>query len=149
MGFKESTFMIVLILLLQGLDARADEQKFEKKTIQVGSQKLMVEVANTPEKLQQGLMFRKSLEDGKGMLFIFDDEDTRHFWMKNTFIDLSIGFFDKSKTLVDVQDMKATTSVMSTNLKTYTSKSPATYALEVPLGWFSRKKIKIGDKLKD
>ena len=50
------------------------------------------EIADTPEKAEKGLMFRESLAEDAGMLFIFEDEAQRAFWMKNTFINLDIIF---------------------------------------------------------
>lgn len=120
---------------------------FEKKSIIVGGQSLHVEIADTGAKQEQGLMNRNSLKDGEGMLFVFEDARARTFWMKNTFVDLDIGFFDKNKKLFDIQTMKASPSVMETHLQTYQSQGPALYALEVPAGWFGRKKIKKGSTL--
>jgi uncharacterized protein len=108
---------------------------------------LMVEVADSSEKWEFGLMFKKKLLDGEGMLFIFPDEQPRQFWMKNTFIDLDIGYFDSKKTLVSISTMKGVTSEMETNLAVYPSKSPAQYALEVPKGWFQKHKVTPNDKL--
>lgn len=120
---------------------------FKSKDIHVGKQKIKVELAETEEQQEHGLMYRQSLKDGTGMLFVFKDEKLRRFWMKNTFIDLSIGYFDEKKVLVDIQDMKAVKSEMEQNPPTYPSARPAKYALEVPLGWFMRAKLKKGDKL--
>lgn len=122
------------------------EIKFDKKKIKLGSKTLVVEIADTPEKTARGLMYRKQLPEGTGMLFIFPDEQTRSFWMRNTFVPLSIGFFNSKKELVDVQDMEPSTSEMQLDLPTYVSKAPAQYALEVPKGWFSRHKIKLKQK---
>ncbi|MBC7742658.1 MAG: DUF192 domain-containing protein [Bdellovibrionaceae bacterium] len=93
-------------------------------------------------------MFRKKLGSDEGMLFVFESEGIRTFWMKNTLIDLSIGYFDKSKKLIDIQEMKAMNSVLEKDLPTYPSKSPAMYALEMPTGWFKKNKIKEGAQLR-
>jgi uncharacterized membrane protein (UPF0127 family) len=90
-------------------------------------------------------MFRKSMPENDGMLFIFSQEDTRYFWMKNTYIDLSIGYFDKEKALIDIQEMKAT-SMMETRPPSYPSAKPAMYALEMNKGWFAKNKVKLGEK---
>ena len=119
---------------------------FEKKKIKLGNQILTVEIADTNEKSAQGLMFRKSLPEGTGMLFEFPNEEVRAFWMKNTFIPLSIGYFDSKKTLIDIQDMLPAQSEMQNEFPNYPSKGPAQYALEVPKGWFLKKKIILGQK---
>ena len=92
-------------------------------------------------------MFRKELAMGTGMLFIYPEEKTLSFWMKNTLIPLSIGFFNKDGLLVDMQDMQPA-SMAEKNIQIYKSNGLAKYALEVPLGWFKKTKIKIGDRLK-
>ena len=117
---------------------------FEKKTILINKKKLTVEMAKSDQQHEHGLMFRKKLGLNQGMLFVFNDEQIRNFWMKDTIINLSIGYFDKNKKLVDMQEMKATTSVMEQNLQTYPSANPAMYALEMTEGWFTKNKIKIG-----
>ena len=117
---------------------------FEKKMILINKKKLTVEIAKSDQQHEHGLMFRKKLGLNQGMLFIFDDEQIRNFWMKDTIINLSIGYFDKNKKLIDIQEMKATTSVMEQNLQTYPSASPAMYALEMTEGWFAKNKIKPG-----
>lgn len=137
--------LIFAIALFSSLNVFA-EVHFDKKKIQVGGVALNVEIADTSEKSARGLMFRKKLEDGDGMLFVFPQEEPHTFWMKNTFIPLSIGFFDRSKKLIDIQDMEPVRSEMQTDLKTYPSAGPAMYALEVPQGWFKKHKVNLGAK---
>jgi len=134
-------FLFILCLMLPGL--LMAQVQFSQKKIKIGSQILNVEIADTPEKSAQGLMFRKELPEGRGMLFIFPNEQPRSFWMKNTFIPLSIGFFNAKKELIDIQDMVPATSSMQINFPTYESKGPAQYVLEVPKGWFAKHKIRL------
>lgn len=141
---KDILFILFLFFPLLSFS----ENHFETKKIKIGSQILTVEIADTDEKTSRGLMFRNSLKPGHGMLFIFKTEEVRSFWMKNTFLDLSIGFFNKEKELIDIQDMKAAHSEMQNSFPQYTSSGPAQYALEVPKGWFQTHKIKIGNKFK-
>ncbi len=106
---------------------------------------LVVEVAKTDEQRSQGLMFRQNLPDGTGMLFIFPNEMVMSFWMKNTLIPLSIGFFDKARVLDEVLDMSPPLGpVRDDQLSRYQSRKANLYALEVPQGWFTAKKIKPG-----
>lgn len=121
---------------------------FSKKTIHLGQRKIHVEVAVTPDQHARGLMFRESLPADEGMLFIFEGEEPRSFWMKNTLIDLSIAYFDKNGTLVDIQEMKTGKGVPDQILPSYSSRAPAKYALEMNKRWFDRNKIKLGTKLK-
>lgn len=143
---KAAVFVSTLMLGFHCAFGAPDVQ-FGKKKIKVGGVPLTVEIADTPEKTSRGLMFRQKLDEGTGMLFIFPDEEIRSFWMKNTFIPLSIGFFDSGKKLVDIQDMKPVKSELESNPPSYLSAAPARYALEVPKGWFKKKKIKLGAEL--
>ncbi len=110
--------------------------------------KIQAEMAESEAQHEYGLMFRKELGPKEGMLFVFKDELIRSFWMKNTIINLSIGYFNKNKKLIDIQEMKAVTSVLQTDIPTYPSESPAQYALEMPEGWFKKNSIKVGAQLK-
>lgn len=129
-----------------------DEINFSKKNIEVWDKKntavLSVEIAETDKQHAHGLMFREKLNNNEGMLFVFNDEQVREFWMKNTLIDLDIGYFNKKMELIDIKQMKAVTSIMQTDLPAYPSKSPAMYALEVTKGWFRKNKIGEGAKFK-
>jgi uncharacterized protein len=140
---------IILILIIIARVVWADSAiSFATKKITLGNKDLLVDVADSDDKRQQGLMYRKILEDGRGMLFVFDGEQRRTFWMKNTYVPLSIGFFDSKKVLVEYFDMEPA-SELDRAPKVYPSKKPAQYALEVPKGWFKKKGIKIGTKFRD
>lgn len=145
---------IILILgfLFVALGANAKdlkpEVKFETAEIQIGSKKITVELAETPQQHEKGLMYRETLEKDKGMLFIFNREDTLSFWMKNTYVDLSIAYINKKLKIVDIQEMKATSPLEISEPPTYPSKKPAMYALEMPKGWFKASNIKVGQSLK-
>lgn len=140
-------FLVSLIICF-GLAAFSSEVTFEKKKIQIKSHTLEVEWAETEAQLQRGLMFRQSLPEGTGMFFVFDQERILSFWMKNTFVPLSIAFINSAYVIVDIQDMEPVKSVMQTALPSYSSRKPARFALEVPQGWFARHKISVGDKVR-
>ncbi len=123
------------------------EIHFKKKEIFIGKHKISAELAENAEQHAQGLMYRKELKEGTGMLFIFSDEQQRTFWMKNTFIPLSIGYINAQKKLIDIQDMVPVKSEMEQSPPVYPSAGPAKFALEVPRGWFHKKKVKLGDLL--
>ncbi len=142
-----SRVLLAIIPLLFFLSS-AKASDFKKRKIRLGPKTLVVEMAETPAQHERGLMFRESLGADEGMLFVFKNEETRFFWMKNTLIDLSIGYFDKSGTLVDIQEMKSGKGIPESQLASYPSAKPAKYALEMNKGWFDKNKIKIGSKLK-
>ncbi|MEZ4871383.1 MAG: DUF192 domain-containing protein [Bdellovibrionales bacterium] len=140
--------VFIIILVTSSAIAFASELKKEQIKISIGEVSLQVEVAKTPAERATGLMNRTVLKNGEGMLFVFEGNQTRSFWMKNTFIPLSIGFFDTKGVLVDMQDMEPVTSVLQTQIPQYRSRKPAKYALEVPRGWFSKVGIQLGDRLR-
>lgn len=117
---------------------------FEKKKIKLAKQTITVEVAQSEAQHERGLMFREKLGPREGMLFVFKDEQIRSFWMKNTIINLSIGYFNKDRKLIDIQEMKAITTIMQQDLPVYPSQLPAMYALEMAEGWFKKNKIAVG-----
>jgi len=137
-----------ILIILVFTSSLAFAVEFKTKKLSLGKQTLTVELAETEEQTAQGLMFRKELKEGTGMLFIFPSEELRSFWMKNTFVPLSIGFFNAKKELIDIQDMAPAASEMQTNFPSYQSQGPAQYALEVPKGWFAKHKIKLRDKFR-
>ena len=145
---RKQAWLFLLVSLCYLYHAFAQEPvHFEKAKISLGGTNLLVEVADTNEKREHGLMNRTSLAENSGMIFIFEEEQPLSFWMKNTLIPLDIGYFDKHKTLIDIQSMQPT-SPMEMQPKVYPSKKPAQYALEMPVNWFTRHKVKIGAQYK-
>ena len=71
--------------------------------ITIGDKKYKVEIADTPEKQEKGLMGRKSLPEDQGMLFIYDEPQDLSYWMKNTLISLDIIFIDDDMEVVSVK----------------------------------------------
>ena len=134
----KKSFYVMLVIISTTVGVSQEIVTFNQKTIIIGNSRLVVEVADNPSRREQGLMYRKSLPEENGMLFIFDTSEMVGFWMKNTYIPLDIGFFDEDKVLFDVHSMKP----LSTDV-TYSSKK-AKYALEVNEGWFERHSIKLG-----
>lgn len=119
---------------------------FKKKKIVILGHVVTVQVADTTRLRKRGLMHRKkNLGPDEGMLFIFEDSRPLSFWMKNTFIPLSIGFFDKNKKLLNVKNMSPESIlVQEQQLKKYSSQGPAKYALEVDVDWFKKRKVPRG-----
>ncbi len=103
---------------------------------------LRVEVADTAALRERGLMFRKTLGDDRGMLFVFPHERPLNFWMKNTSIPLSIAFISSGGVINEILDMDP----LDTSV-TYPSSRPARYALEVNRGWFGKKGITSGSRV--
>lgn len=113
-------------------------------TLRLGEHVLAVELASTPEQWYRGLMHRERLGDDEGMLFVYPDSQPRRFWMKNTFIPLSVGLFDAEGRLVEILHLDPPRSVAQVALPVTASRQPARYALEVRQGWFADHAIAIG-----
>lgn len=98
--------------------------------------KLQVEIADTNESRSKGLMYRKNLEKNSGMLFVFKYEIMLSFWMKNTYIPLSIAYINSDGRINDIHLMQPLdTSVI------YKSNRKSMYAIEVNQGWFKNNNI--------
>jgi uncharacterized membrane protein (UPF0127 family) len=102
---------------------------------------ISVEIAMTEEERGKGLMFRKELEDGKGMIFLFERDQTMSFWMKNTLVSLSIAFILSDGRIVEIRDMEPR------SLAAVNSERSCRYALEAPQGWFARAGVGAGDRV--
>jgi uncharacterized membrane protein (UPF0127 family) len=111
-------------------------------TLTIGEHKVVAEIAVTPEQRSVGLMNRFSLQPDHGMLFVFERAEPLAFWMKNTFIPLSIAFIAADGRIVNIEDMKPQTE------DSHWSKGPALYALEMRKGWFLEKGIGPGAVVK-
>jgi uncharacterized membrane protein (UPF0127 family) len=107
----------------------------------LGGQKIVAEIAARPADRQQGLMFRQSMPTDYGMLFVFEQTALHCFWMKNTPLPLTIGFFDDKGTLINTVDMAPFDE------SSHCPTKPARYALEMNQGWFAKHRIKAGSKL--
>lgn len=113
--------------------------------IEVDGVSLDVEIADHHKAKEKGLSGRDHLEEGKGMLFVYKKPQILYFCMRETKIPLSIGFFDKEKTLINIEVMNPL-SPRERAIPLSQSALPAQYALEVPQGWFQRNHIQPGAK---
>ncbi|MBF0292239.1 MAG: DUF192 domain-containing protein [Nitrospinae bacterium] len=104
-----------------------------------------MEVADTPSKAERGLMFRKKLDDGTGMWFIFSDDAERVFWMKNVSFPLDMIFIDKNFSIRRI--VKMVPPCIQEPCPRYYSEAPVRYVLEVPGGYCERKGVKKGQKV--
>ncbi len=101
------------------------------------------EVADTPQERAVGLMFRESLPQSQGMLFIFEDEAPRSFWMKNTLIPLDMIFMDGNGTVVGV--VENALPCKNDPCRGYSSGKAAKYVLEVNANFSRENRISEGN----
>lgn len=83
--------------------AEINDKESNLVDITIGDKKYKVEIADTPEKQEKGLMGRKSLPEDQGMLFIYDEPQDLSYWMKDTLISLDIIFIDDDMEVVSVK----------------------------------------------
>lgn len=99
---------------------------------------LRAELADTPARRSRGLMFRPSLSDGAGMLFLFPADTRGGFWMMDTVAPLSIAFIDAGGVICEIQDMEPLTTTVHVPAAAYR------WALEVSQGWFEENGVEVG-----
>lgn len=103
-----------------------------------------IEIADTDSARERGMMQRAGFpNDRSGMLFIFDDEQPRSFWMSNTPVDLDIIFVDADSQVVNIA--KYTTPFSN---ERYRSDEPAKFVLETPAGFADSHGVLEGDRLR-
>ena len=107
-----------------------------------GVQVFSVEMATTEEEKQTGLMYRKELADGKGMLFDFNPEQEISMWMKNTYVSLDMIFIGANGRILRIAE---NTEPMSTEI--ISSRGPARAVLEVVAGTAQKYGIRPGDRV--
>ncbi len=104
--------------------------------------KLDIEIADDDYQIQTGLMYRKSMKENQGMLFLFKNSIVRYFYMKNTLIPLDIIYIDQSKHIVSIQK-----NAKPLDETTLPSEGPAMYVLEINAGLSDQWGLKKGDKM--
>ncbi|MEI7608940.1 MAG: DUF192 domain-containing protein [Rhodospirillaceae bacterium] len=140
----------LLLLLLLAAPARADSSGpvvFGRSEVAIatqagGSFRFAIEVAETPDQLHQGLMFRDSMADDAGMLFLLEKEDIASFWMRNTFLPLDMLFIARNGRITDIHRNAApgSTAIISSTV-------PVVAVLEVNAGITARLGIHTGDRV--
>jgi len=107
-----------------------------------GGGAIRVELARTPEERAQGLMFRESMPEDQGMLFVFDEPDFQTFYMKNCFFAQDWLFLDAAGRIVDVLEDRP--PCHADPCPTWTSKVKARFVLELRAGVAKRYGLKPG-----
>ena len=133
------TLVCIVVSTFLAIGAIASAADLPVSTLTVNGQKIVAEVVTTPEQRSKGLMNRFSLQPDHGMLFVFEEPQPLGFWMKNTYIPLSIAFVDANGKIVNIEDMKPHDET------THWSRGLALYAVEMKQGWFVAKGVRPGD----
>ena len=135
-------FLLIFLFVLGGLLAGyASASDNSRVSLEISGHSLSAEVAHTQWSRSQGLMYRESLEENTGMLFVFVDANYYSMWMKDTYIPLSVAFIDEQGTILNIEDMQPDTRTA------HDSEGMAKYALEMKQGWFAARKISAGARV--
>jgi uncharacterized membrane protein (UPF0127 family) len=122
--------------------AQTGPQSLPKIRMNAGIHNIDAELAQTGEEREIGLMFRSSMGANEGMLFAFERPGQQCFWMKNTLIPLDVAFVADDGAIVNLDRMKPQT------LDSHCSEKPVRFVLEMNDGWFAKRGIKAGQKLR-
>ena len=137
--------IVVLALALIFILSECAFVASDKYVVLPSGKKIAVEIADTNAKRARGLMFRKSLDYNRGMLFIFEEEDFHAFWMKNCFIALDLIWIGESKKIVYFEENAV--PCKAEPCTHYLPMQKAKYVLEVNSGFAKKEKLKLGDQL--
>lgn len=120
----------------------APQPRLPTVQISAGMHNIVAEVASTAAQRSTGMMMRTEMAAHEGMLFVFEQPSPQCFWMRNTLLPLSIAFIADDGTIVNLADMQPKSD------DSHCSKQPVRYALEMNQGWFAKRGIKAGFRLK-
>jgi uncharacterized protein len=134
--------MRTVIFLALACIAGAARAELPATQLAVGMYIIRAEVADSMGTRMEGLMHRKSMPQGAGMVFVFDETALHCMWMKNTLIPLSVAFIDEGGNIVNIADMQPQTE------DSHCAARPARFALEMNKGWFAQRGIKAGASLR-
>jgi uncharacterized membrane protein (UPF0127 family) len=129
------------LAVLMALSGPASGEELPTVQLSIKGHRLVAETAATTATRTVGLMYRFSLKPDHGMLFVFDAPQPLAFWMKNTFVPLSIAFIGADARILNIEDMTPQTETA------HPSRGLALYALEMKKGWFAERAIAAGDRV--
>ena len=149
-----SIFLISTLLVSCGNDPKEPEVEIQEiefkkegelQVLKDGAitQTLDIEIADTPYEWETGLMYRESMEDNQGMLFIYPNAAERSFYMKNTYIPLDLIFMNSDTTIVSIKE-----NAIPRDETSIPSNVPARFILEINGGKTEEWNIEVGDKMR-
>ncbi len=140
--FLRTAIATALAMLAMSVAAQSSPQlQLTRAKLTAGMHVLDVQLAQTAEQRQIGLMWRKEMPQHEGMLFVFEQPATQCFWMRNTLIPLSAAFLADDGSIVNIADMKPQSD------DSHCSEKPVRFVLEMNQGWFAKRQLKAGYKL--
>ena len=132
--------LILAVALTVSACPKTSEAGLPMMKMTIGDETIRVEVASTDAQRGRGLMYRRDMKANRGMLFVYPTRTNLSFWMKNTFLPLTIAFIADDGTIVHLEDMAPQTT------ESHRSPKRVRYALEMNQGWFETNGIEVGAK---
>jgi uncharacterized membrane protein (UPF0127 family) len=124
--------------LLSNAWAEVAQLDLPRIELRAGMHRITSQIAQTPQTREIGLMYRTSMPNNEGMLFVFEQPDMVCFWMKNTLIPLSAAFIANDGRIVNIANMQANST------EPHCTKEPVRLVLEMNQGWFAQRGINAG-----
>jgi uncharacterized membrane protein (UPF0127 family) len=134
---RHFTLLLIAMACVQPVAA----QSLPTTELTINGHRVTAEVASTVATRAVGLMRRFSLRPDHGMLFVFNEPQPLSFWMKDTYIPLSIAFIAADGRILNIEDMAPQTESL------HNSRGAAMFALEMKKGWFAQLAITAGDRV--
>ena len=131
-----------LVLTALAAVAMASPQSLPIVELSAGMHRIEAEVAHTDQSRRIGLMHRESMPEQRGMIFVFTQEAQHCMWMRNTLIPLSVAFLDGDGRVLNIEDMQPLTE------DSHCAVAPARFALEMNQGWFARRGVGEGARIR-
>ncbi len=140
---KKYIFLFFSLLVLTSCTSHTTQEL----TIQTSKENIIIsiELADSEQEREKGLMFRKSLEEKSGMLFVFDQEQVASFWMKNTLIPLDILFINNQKKIVAIE--RNVPPCQKDSCPLYSASEKVKYLLELNSGFADMYNVQVGDSI--
>lgn len=152
MTYKKAILIILILLAVtgvvfcvynkQGNFNREGVLEFYSKHHNTDISEIAIEIAETKEEKQTGLMHRKHLGEEQGMLFLFKNSKKRFFWMKNTSIPLDIIYVNDNQAIVSIYR-----NTKPFSEKGLSSRNNAKFVVEVNSGYCKKHGIRVGDSI--
>ncbi len=138
------TTLAAFALLSQTTAAQLQAPQAKLPTVEIGAgmHNIVAELATTPAQRQLGMMMRTQMAPHEGMLFVFEQASKQCFWMRNTLLPLSIAFVADDGRIANIAEMQPQSD------DSHCSSEPVRYVLEMNKGWFAKRGVKPGAKLR-
>jgi uncharacterized membrane protein (UPF0127 family) len=136
---------LTLTLLLVSIGSPAQDRaqpRLPTVELTAGMHRIQAEVAGTMEQQMVGLMHRRAMGPNEGMLFVYEEPQVHCFWMRNTLLPLTIAFIDDDGRIVNLRDMQPLDE------SSHCAAKPVRFALEMHQGWFAKRGLKAGSRLR-